>query len=217
MIGKVKQGYLLLLHMVTLIVIVAKSNVRKTYDWQWTVGGSDKLQSWYSPLELCILDNDSNSSGMLSIKTDCLKQNPTFVDDIPGFTCKAGGAAKVKGSCRAPNEHSMRSHFYLQRAVRGYDNASQNFLGMFAERLVKYNISVDVFGDSVSSNALRLATSCELERKNVSLALFRDDVDSSVTRGIQFHLHKILELNGISKTMETRLGRYESIMIILNT
>ena len=135
---------------------------------QWVE--SVNVTRWYSPLDLCLIRNDS------SLPMDAIISHCEGVASKGGD--KGGTAVLQPTRCRAGNSWPSRGGFcsavdtpYSQRislrsALKGYDDPSRSRLREFFLSLQRQKGSLLLVGDSVMQQFYS-AIACELEREGV--------------------------------------------------
>ena len=131
----------------------------------WTNSGN--LDKWYTPLDLCVLSNDTANS-MESIMDGCaaklLSTIPTVTSQPP--RCRVGNSWPSKGGFCSPADIPYSGRDLLRMASVGFDDPTQHPLRKLFTSLSKERGALLLLGDSVMQQYYS-AMACELEREGI--------------------------------------------------
>jgi hypothetical protein len=145
------------------VVFCSLAHVRAFTRPEWVP--SVNLSTWYTPLDQCILQNDTRLDIDLII-SDCRERIPQSDLQVP--RCTVGNAwrgPQKSPFCAAEDiPYTERTHF--RNAIKGYDDPSQRPLEEFFMKLARRKGALLLIGDSVQQQFMG-AMACELEREGV--------------------------------------------------
>jgi hypothetical protein len=160
-----RVGYCILYCLLTIHILYFTESLQNDFKSQWVV--SKNLNSWLSPLDICLI-NDSRNISADEIMKDCennlmAKQK---LADFPPVRCRIGNTwpsrSKFCDSTDIP--FAKRKHFLT--SASGYDDPNDPVLKEFFEHLTKKNGILLMIGDSVMQQFMN-AVACELSREGV--------------------------------------------------
>jgi hypothetical protein len=146
-----------------IILSMTQSMHLQKVDWI----SSSNLEKWYTPLDMCLLLNDTSNS-IENIMTGCERKvssaNVSIAFAPP--RCRAGNSWPSKGGFCSPIDIPYSKRDALRQSVKGYDNPSQQPLRKLFSKLSKEKGALLLIGDSVMQQYYN-AMACELEREGL--------------------------------------------------
>ena len=142
---------------------MTKSGTNSQPEWV----NSQNLTQWMTPLDLCLLANDSIAT-IEEIMDGCELK---IQAQVPSYRflptrCRAGNSWPSKGGFCSPKDIPYTKRDNFRRAVKGYDDPSQQPLRSLFMKLSHERGALLLVGDSVMQQFYG-AIACELEREGV--------------------------------------------------
>lgn len=127
----------------------------------WT--NSSKLEEWYTPLDICLLRNDTTSP-LDTIMKNCEEEvkSTTFQP----IRCRAGNSWPSKGGFCSSEDIPYSQRVNLRKSIEGFDDPSVQPLKKLFSLLSEEKGALLLIGDSVMQQYYS-AMACELEREGV--------------------------------------------------
>jgi hypothetical protein len=141
------------------------SSMITDHDSHWKL--SNHLDKWFSPFDVCLVNDERNITSEQIIK-DCeekvTKNNPSM--ELPPMRCRIGNTWPSRSTfCDASDiPFSKRRNF--RTVYEGFDNPQDHVLKEFFQALIKKKGMLLLIGDSVMQQFFS-AIACELEREHV--------------------------------------------------
>ena len=159
------DGFSEMTHSLTVGKSGTKNNVATSNHPEWI--NSQNLTQWMTPLDLCLLANDSTLP-VEEMMYDCeLKiKAQGFRGQFLPTRCRAGNSWPSKGGFCAAKDIPYAQRENFRRAIRGYDDPTQQPLRTLFSKLSKERGALLLVGDSVMQQFYG-ALACELEREGV--------------------------------------------------
>lgn len=153
-----------------LLLLLLSEHLRSTMSslesWQWV--DSVNVSKWYSPLDLCLLNNDT-AANMDDVLQHCrhqLDQHQIPYDKQQPIRCIAGNSWPSKSGFCSADDIVYTQRYNFKRTIVGHDDPTRRPLTNFFSKLGESNGSFLLVGDSVMQQFVS-AIACELERENV--------------------------------------------------
>jgi hypothetical protein len=128
---------------------------------EWT--DSSKLEQWYTPLDICLLRNDTSSSLETIMKNCEAEVKSTTFQPI---RCRAGNSWPSKGGFCSSEDIPYSERVNLRRSIEGFDDPSVQPLKKLFSLLSEEKGALLLIGDSVMQQYYS-AMACELEREGM--------------------------------------------------
>lgn len=144
---------------------------------------SSSLEKWYTPLDMCLLLNDTSipiESIMAGCERKIMLANASTTKFAPP-RCRAGNSWPSKGGFCSPIDIPYSQRDALRKSVKGYDDPSQLPLRKLFSLLSKEKGALLLIGDSVMQQYYN-AMACELEREG----LWKDTSQFKNTDGVRY-------------------------------
>lgn len=126
---------------------------------------SSKLESWYSPLDICLLADQRKTTVDVMVK-DCTERLPKDTPTLPPVRCRVGNTWPARSAYCDPEDIPFPLREHLFSSVIGLDDPSVHALKDFFRILAKRQGMLLMVGDSVTQQFYS-AVACELEREGV--------------------------------------------------
>lgn len=127
----------------------------------WT--NSSNLEKWYTPLDLCLLRNETNNP-LETIMKNCEEEEKST--KFQPIRCRAGNSWPSKGGFCSSEDISYSNRVNLRKSVEGFDDPSVKPLKKLFSLLSEEKGALLLIGDSVMQQYYS-AMACELEREGV--------------------------------------------------
>jgi hypothetical protein len=147
-----------------IIISIMQSMHLQKVDWI----SSSNLEKWYTPLDMCLLLNDT-SSPIENIMMGCERKVSSANVSLTAFApprCRAGNSWPSKGGFCSPIDIPYSQRDALRQSVKGYDDPSQQPLRKLFSKLSKEKGALLLIGDSVMQQYYN-AMACEMEREGL--------------------------------------------------